>query len=391
MTPGTGFRGQPLIAAVLVLGMWLGTRIVNWEAPPGIGTAQAFAPADGTVGLPGEGAVIAAGPYAGQMFGPQSYPPVFADAGRAAPAIALIPTAGMAAMPARQWRALLREIRAEFARNRLALPAIPAHWGPIAAREWAGLTGETAPARPALAAAPYPEALPTRADAGPSGARRIDRWSADAWALVRSGTAQPLASGIYPATYGASQAGSILRYRFAPDNRHRPTAYLRTTSTLGGIQETTAALGILARPVASLPLVAAIEGRITDQAGTRRVQPAAMAITELPPVSLPHGFRGEFYGQGGYVGGKFATAFADGQLRVDRELITIGPAEARIGAGAWGGVQKGASRIDVGPSATLGLPVKGTTSARVGIDWRIRVGGNAEPESGPALTVSAGF
>jgi hypothetical protein len=115
------------------------------------------------------------------------------------------------------------------------------------------------------------------------------------------------------------------------------------------------------------------------------------AYTEMPPVNLPLGTRAEFYGQAGYVGGNFATAFADGQVRIDRRIIHLGRGELRAGGSAWGGAQKGASRLDVGPTATLGMPLGGTAGARLALDWRFRIAGNAMPTSGPALTLSAGF
>jgi hypothetical protein len=63
----------------------------------------------------------------------------------------------------------------------------------------------------------------------------------------------------------------------------------------------------------------------------------------------------------------------------------------RAGAGAWGGAQKGASRLDLGPAATMGLGLGASASARLALDWRFRVTGDAAPSSGPALTLSAGF
>ena len=50
-----------------------------------------------------------------------------------------------------------------------------------------------------------------------------------------------------------------------------------------------------------------------------------------------------------------------------------------------------ASRLDVGPTATVGWPLGPTGAARLGVDWRFRVRGNAIPASGPAVTLSAGF
>jgi hypothetical protein len=121
------------------------------------------------------------------------------------------------------------------------------------------------------------------------------------------------------------------------------------------------------------------------------VRPAAFAITELPPATLPLGVRAEAYAQAGYVGGDFATAFVDGQARIDAPVSRLGPdVQIRAGGGIWGGAQKHAARLDVGPSATLGFRL-GETQSRVAIDYRFRVAGSAEPKSGPALTISAGF
>jgi hypothetical protein len=217
------------------------------------------------------------------------------------------------------------------------------------------------------------------------------RWSMDAWALVRDDKGARPRDGTLPATYGASQTGAVLRYRLAMASGHKPSVYARTTSTLGSLNETSLALGLSARPFATVPIVAAVEGRVVDQSGNRRVQPAAMAVTELAPVALPAGLRAEIYAQGGYVGGRFATPFADGQVRVDRSLLTVGRIEARLGGGAWGGIQEGASRLDAGPGMVVSAPLTPKLFGRIAIDWRFRVAGNAELGSGPAMTVATGF
>ena len=92
-----------------------------------------------------------------------------------------------------------------------------------------------------------------------------------------------------------------------------------------------------------------------------------------------------------FVGGRFSTAFADSQPRADRSVAHFGKAELRAGAGTWGGAQKGASRLDVGPTATMGMGPGETGSARLPVDWSFRIAGNAAPSSGSALTLSAGF
>jgi len=62
-----------------------------------------------------------------------------------------------------------------------------------------------------------------------------------------------------------------------------------------------------------------------------------------------------------------------------------------VGGGVWGGAQKGAARLDIGPSATMTIGLGESAAARLGLDWRFRVAGDAAPASGPALTLSAGF
>ena len=197
-----------------------------------------------------------------------------------------------------------------------------------------------------------------------------------------------MASGA--SSYGASQFGAVLRYRLAPTNLHRPTAYLRTTSALTGAREAEVAAGLALRPLARLPISTAAELRALRAGQRVIVRPAIYAVTELAPFELPLAFSGEAYAQAGYVGGEYATAFIDGQLRVDRKLAHVGPATVRAGGGAWGGAQKGASRLDVGPAATLGMKI-GPVPSRLSLDWRFRVAGEAEPADGPALTLSAGF
>lgn len=247
------------------------------------------------------------------------------------------------------------------------------------------------PLASALAAQVQPEMPAPFYPASREPALRDKRWSLDSWVLWRRGGAAQLASGLPPPSYGASQAGGVIRFRLVPSSRHRPAIYLRTTAALDGSQEREAALGLSVRPIAGLPIAAAAEARYTDTPFGRRVRPAGFVVTELPTFELPGGFRGEAYGQAGYVGGKLATAFADGQLRVDHRFVRLGKFDLRLGGAAWGGAQKGASRLDIGPSLTLGGPLSQSSGVRLGADWRFRVAGQAAPRSGPAITLSAGF
>ena len=250
------------------------------------------------------------------------------------------------------------------------------------------------PLPPLIAASQgWPTALPAP--------RRVSgeasRWSGDGWVLLRRGSdglsAAPSASPAF-ARYGASQAGAVLRYSLAPASPLRPQAHLRLTRALVGARgrggESEAAAGFSGRPLAGVPLRLYGEGRVQRVGGMTRLRPAASLVSELPPLALPLGAEAEIYAQGGYVGGKNATAFFDAQLTADRKVVARGPAELRLGAGAWAGGQQGATRLDLGPRASLRLRI-GQAPSRLALDWRFRVAGKAAPASGPALTLSAGF
>ncbi len=208
--------------------------------------------------------------------------------------------------------------------------------------------------------------------------------------LYRPESGAPLPSGTFAPGYGASQAGAVLRYSLAPESSRTPQAYIRVTQAIAEPRETEGALGISARPVPDVPVRAMAELRVQRIGGETQVRPAMLAVTELPPVVLPLGTQADIYAQAGYVGGEFATPFADGQVRVTRPLLTVGDAHIRIGAGMWGGAQRGVSRLDVGPTASVDIPVGGA-NARIAVDYRQRVAGDAVPGSGPALTISTGF
>jgi len=99
-----------------------------------------------------------------------------------------------------------------------------------------------------------------------SGAPSSRRWSADAWAMFRRGGGTGSAAPFAP-TYGGSQVGAVLRFRLAPASEHRPTAYVRATAALAAGGDREMAAGLAVRPVASLPVVVAGEGRVTQAGG----------------------------------------------------------------------------------------------------------------------------
>jgi len=222
-----------------------------------------------------------------------------------------------------------------------------------------------------------------------------DRWSLGAWALVRDGLiGSRIAPGPAP-VYGASQAGAILQYRVAPSRAADPRAYVRVTRSLTEQPESEVAAGVSARPIGPFPVRLAAEMRATDNAFAKDIRPATYAITEIPSVQLPFRVAAEVYAAAGYVGGDADTGFVDGQATLTRSLAnfdlrSVDDVRVSVGAGAWGGAQRGVHRVDVGPTIRFDVSL-GAVPARVSIDYRERVGGEASPASGVAATLSTQF
>ncbi len=376
-------RGQPLIALVLVLTSWVGVRTAMWDWPVAAQIRESQPVQTAAVPVPLRDAVPASlAQDAAEPAKPvwpllvpgeaPAYTPIEPALPRPMP---LAPPIGPAPQVASEAPRIAagHQLLWLAGVSQLALP-------PDLIQHFA--------ARPPLAP---PLAAPR---AAPAGERR---WSGDGWLLLRRGGngfnlpgAGLPGANLPSGAYGASQAGAVIRYRLAPSSPHRPAVYLRASSGLERPRGEEAALGLSLRPLPKLPVSALAEARVTRTLSGNVVRPAAALVSEFPPQPLPLGLRAEAYVQAGWVGGKDSTAFADGQARLERPLLSTGRLELRAGAGAWGGAQRGAYRLDVGPTATLALPLGGA-NGRVSADWRFRVAGGAAPDSGPALTLSAGF
>jgi hypothetical protein len=377
-----GRPGEPLLVLMLIVGGWFAMRVMLWQSPFELPRpaeilravarpASLVGKAHPAVGAPASGKLAPSavpGPTDAPVAEPLPAPWLTADTPDV-PAPTAIETP-----PARQIVGQQLLLAAAFAHLELP-PEIAAYF----------ISSGGAPSAPALADnSPRPLVPATTRPAGSAA-----RWTGDAWLLLRDGSSGPIAAG--EPSYGRSQAGAVLRYRLAPSSGHRPMAYVRTTRALSGPRESEVAAGLSARPLAGVPLRVAGEVRVSDEPAGREVRPAAFAVTELPPAKLPLGLRGEAYAQAGYVGGHYATAFVDGQARFDGRVARLGrTGEVRAGGGVWGGAQKHAGRLDVGPSAAVSFRV-GEAQSRVALDYRVRVAGDAAPKSGPALTISAGF
>lgn len=376
-------RGQPLLALILLMVSWVGARAAMWETPK----------------------IVPAQPSPAQVVSqPQAKP----DKPRRPAAPRIVPVERHLAPP-------------------ITEPSVSQPIAPAIAPPENAVTAESSPQpvpqednaerlSPAVAAGHQDlysmgmnmptidqgEAMDTPRSARlPSQAALVQaagsHWSADAWLLVREGgngfnaPGAGLPGAVVPVGfYGGSQLGAVLRYRLAPSSPMRPSIYLRGSSGLEYPRGEEVAVSFSIRPLVKVPVALMAEGRATHTPSGTKLRPAVALVTELPPARLPLGLRGEAYAQAGYVGGQDSTAFVDGQARIERPVARSGRFELRAGGGVWGGAQKGANRLDMGPTATLAVPI-GPAGARLTADYRIRVAGQAAPGSGAVLTLSAGF
>lgn len=207
---------------------------------------------------------------------------------------------------------------------------------------------------------------------------RLDRLQMSSWALLRGPPGpEALAAG---GTLGGSQAGARLTYAF---NRWI-AASLRTTSPVGGSRGAEVAGGIRVTPFRSIPFAITAERRQSiSRHGGGRSAFALFAEGGLYRQPMPLNFSLDAYVQAGIVGVNSRDYFADGAFAFTR------PVHGRFSAGfgIWGGVQPGLYRVDAGPR--ISFRVRDNIHAHV--DWRQRLVGNAQPASGPALTLAADF
>ena len=379
-------RGQPLVALVLIMVSWVGARAAMWDSP--------LTPAiEGTGRQPL--AAVPTQPAKKPQAKRQTAQPEMLR-GNAVPQAhpTLTPPLAPLVMPTTSPPLLETGRAAAESSTAPQAPAVSVRNSAGHQELWLAGMNMLPPAEPALAMGTPQSASPFSATAGKGGA---SHWSADGWLLLRSGgnafnaPGAGLPGAVIPTGfYGGSQGGLILRYFLTPGSKLNPALYLRASSGIERPRGEELAAGVSFRPIPGLPVRLMAEGRVTRTTGGTIVRPAAALVSELPPARLPFGSRGEAYVQAGYVGGRDSTAFVDGQARIERPLVHSSRFELRAGGGVWGGAQRGASRLDVGPTATVTFRI-GPTNTRLSADYRWRVAGNAAPGSGPVVTLSAGF
>jgi hypothetical protein len=376
MAAGRQRRGAPIAVLALLLASWVGVRAALWEEPFEAAVPKRIAPplarAKKSIETPQTTRIYEPGLDRDR----QSHNLTAGLAERNRPTIARSTTAlaFKARAPTRTARPLATSYPPSAA---VQIPALPG----LRSVEAQLSPGPTANLGRNAGFDPRPVEVPPKARP----------WRIDGWFAWRPGGGLPrLARGV-PLTpaYGATQGGLAARLDLGA-SQQRPALNLRLTHSPDRVAQSELALGLSARPFARVPVRLQGELRATRTAGDAVLRPAAFALSELGPQPLALGFSLESYAQAGWVGGRYGTAFADGQVRVDRDAVRFGNVKVRAGAGAWGGAQKFASRLDVGPGITLDLRDAGV-SARLSLDYRFRIAGTARPGSGPAVTLSTGF
>lgn len=340
--------GRPLRFLVLVAGGWVAARgVMLWPGLPPIGRAgRAIAPR-----------AEAAGHEAGAAVMP-------------APAPAMD-------MPAHRRPALAVS-------SPLPAPDVGDQQGPEIARSYIPPPPPPSPPTQAIPAGGIIAGLPVPLSRGAANARAVptSRFSGSAWFFIRPGNGPT--SGLSGPQLGGSQAGARLAYALTADRRLALAA--RASSPLGkGMREV--ALGLEWQPT-RLPVRVIAEQRIAVGGG--RGGPTLSLVGGAGPLPVLGGFRLETYAQAGIIGRDGGEGFADGAARIARPLVTVGGVRIDLGGGLWGAAQKGASRVDTGPSLSARVPL-GSQPVRVSLDWRQRVAGNATPGSGLVLTLGADF
>ncbi|WP_265528346.1 hypothetical protein [Sphingomicrobium marinum] len=227
-------------------------------------------------------------------------------------------------------------------------------------------------------ALPPPRPAPVSPGAPAVAPPPFDRWQLSGWGLFRDDApGQSLAAA---GALGGSQAGARLLYRVDQNFAVSARASAPANRDIDGGE---VALGVRFTPFTGIPLSLTAERRqgIGDSGG--RNDFALFAEAGVWDRSIAADVKANAYIQGGAVGIEERNLFVDGALTLTRPLI----ANVDGGLGIWGGAQPGLSRLDVGPR--LSMPLYG--GVKLHLDWRQQVAGNADPGSGPVVSLGADF
>ncbi|MFD1789805.1 hypothetical protein ACFSC3_19795 [Sphingomonas floccifaciens] len=210
--------------------------------------------------------------------------------------------------------------------------------------------------------------------------RSRKRLSVSGWLIARSGASGD--AGLLAPQLGGTQGGVRVDYHLA----HGIAATARFAASAAGVGREVS-IGLAWRRK-GVPIRLVAEQRIALDGA--RGGPSVGISGGVDTLPLPAGFQLDAYGQAGTIFRGPAEHFIDGSARATHGVGAIGRVTLDAGIGTWGAAQRGAARLDVGPSIGARIPIGGTR-LRLVIDWRQRIAGRARPGSGPALTLGTDF
>jgi hypothetical protein len=216
-------------------------------------------------------------------------------------------------------------------------------------------------------------------------AERLSSLTMSTWALFRPGASR--AALVDNGQLGGSQIGARVGLPIVRLSRSANIGLsTRIYAPIGVRRGKEAAIGVSLRNLGNFSVEIFAERRIgLDREGRNAF--SVTAVSGLNDVAVDNGFVLNAYAQAGVVGIRARDSFVDGNVVVEHPLKASG---ARLGVGAWGGVQPGVARLDIGPQASTSLPIAGK-AIRVSAQWRFRVAGRAVPASGPAVVIGTDF
>lgn len=273
-----------------------------------------------------------------------------------------------------------------------ALPVAPTAKAPFVAVTPALKSDSPRPPSPGID--PKTVTAERNSPAAPKG-KRLSLYSYAFWRASSDDTSLTLGPA---AQYGGSQIGVNALYALG-EKKTSPALLARFSIDADSFDQPEFALGGRWQPIASVPISISAErrfrGRATDSF-------AIYAAGGFDGKRLPLKISVSGYAQVGanladdaLAGESRLQHFYDANLRADRPVATLGKSKSatvklRAGAGAWAGGQTGINRFDVGPSASVDFGLV-KTNFRLSADYRFRVAGDAQPGSGPAVTLTASY
>jgi hypothetical protein len=232
------------------------------------------------------------------------------------------------------------------------------------------------------AARPLPLAVPLAQEM--QLARPKSRLTGDLWLFSRNGIGPNVGTIL-----GGSQGGGRLRYRLS-SNPARPSlsASLRFAKPLQG-QGLEISPGLSIAGGQNWPVELIAERRIRPEKSNGD-QWALLAAAGIPPTELAKGLTLEAYAQAGIVGIKKSIPFAQLGVGVHRSIGSQHNLKVKAGAGFWVDQQESSGRLDLGPEI-VAVVRAGERPVRLSAQWRFKVAGDAQPGSGPSLSIATSF